>query len=194
MAVPSLGEAAPKRGNGLSRGIGRTLLKLIGWRIVGEMPNQSKLVVIAAPHTSNWDFPVAMIAMFALGIHLRWLGKDSLFKGPMRYVMGWMGGIPVVRNQSSGFVDQAIDAFEKQSHLWLGISPEGTRQTVKRWRTGFYHIAHGANVPIFPVTLDFGRKQIALLAPLMPSGDITADFQALQSHFKGIVGKRPSNM
>lgn len=158
------------------------------------MPNRSKMVVIAAPHTSNWDFPVAMIAMFALGIKLRWLGKDSLFKGPMDPVMQWMGGLPVVRNQSRGFVQQAIDAFEELPQLWLGISPEGTRRAVEKWRTGFYHIAHGADVPIFPVTLDFGRRQIALLAPLIPSGDITADFQTLRTYFEGVVGKNPDNM
>lgn len=194
MDIPSLGAAVPRRGNRVSKALGQTMLHLIGWKIVGEVPNRAKLVVIGAPHTSNWDFPVAMAAMFALGIRINWLGKASLFRGPMRTTMRWLGGLPIDRDASQGFVEHATETFRAKSQLWLGLAPEGTRQTVTRWRTGFYHIAQDACVPILPFTLDFGRKQLALLPLFIPSGDAAADIAKLQAQYVGVIGKRAQPM
>ena len=191
MSIPKLGEAIPARGNRFTRGFWGMMYKLAGWKVEGTLPNLPKFVIIGAPHTSNWDFVVAMALLFAMGFDARWIGKHTLFRAPFGWLMRWFGGMPVVRSKRHGIVDQMVEAFEAQDRLIVGLSPEGTRKRVERWKTGFYHIAHGAGVPIVPGYFDYPRKVIGFGPPFMPTGNLEADIQALQAFYTPFSGKNP---
>ncbi|MBE2201462.1 MAG: lysophospholipid acyltransferase family protein [Anaerolinea sp.] len=191
--IPELGEFVPKRGNPVSKVIARSLLRLFGWRLEGEIPNIPRCVVIGAPHTSNWDFPLAILMIYALGLRISWLGKHTFVNGPFKLVLHWLGGIPVDRRAPQGLVAQIVTEFGQREQFFLGISPEGTRSKVPQWKTGFYHIAKGANVPIISFTLDYGRKAIKFGNLLWTSGDIDADMVKLKAYFDGVIGKNPHN-
>ncbi len=184
----------PRRGNFLTKALGRTALRLWGWSMQGDLPNLRKAVVIVVPHTSNWDFPVGLAGMYAIGVRFSFFGKSSLFRGAAGPVMEWLGGIPVDRSAPAGVVDQIVERIDASDHLLLAMSPEGTRSQVDRWKTGFYHIALKAGVPIVPIAFDWNTRVISFGDPLMPSGDMDADIDQLTSFFKGAVGKRPEGM
>lgn len=166
------------------------ILDALRWDVDGEIPNIPKLVIIAAPHTSNWDFVVGVAAKLALGLKVMWLGKDTLFRGPLGYVMRQLGGRPVDRSASHDVVKDVVGEFQRHERLVLALAPEGTRKRVERWRTGFYHIAHAASVPIVPVALNFGERAIQIGAPFVTTGDVDADIRALQQRFAGVRGRR----
>jgi 1-acyl-sn-glycerol-3-phosphate acyltransferase len=168
------------------------VLALFGWRIEAEVPDEPKLVLIAAPHTSNWDFLLAMATIFALGIRVSWMGKHTMFRWPFKRFLIWIGGVPTDRTAAQGTVQQTIDIFDRCDKFILGLAPEGTRSHVGRWKTGFYHVARGANVPVVMVRLDYGRKVLGIGPSLLPSGDIEADMARIQSFFAGVKGKFPS--
>jgi 1-acyl-sn-glycerol-3-phosphate acyltransferase len=191
MAIPVVGDALPKRGNRASQKAGILLLSLFGWRIVGSVPNVAKAVIIAAPHTSNWDFVLGMVAMFAVGIQVSWLGKHTFFRWPAASFLRWLGGIPVDRRSSHGVVTQIVAEFKQRDTFILGIAPEGTRKKVRQWKTGFYHIAYGANVPIVPIAFDYGRKVVSIGPAMLPGGDITVDMSFIQSFYQGVAGRNP---
>lgn len=188
--VPVLGSELPRSGGRVSRAIGRWTLRALGWTIEGDIPDVRKLVVIAAPHTSNWDFVVGIAAKFALGLGVTFLGKDSLFRFPLGPFMRAWGGIPVDRSESHDVVSDIVAQFSRRDRLVLALAPEGTRKRVDRWRTGFYHIAHGAAVPIVTVALNFGERAIQIGAPFRTTGDPDADLRELQGRFAGIAGRR----
>src|SRR6185503_1076937 len=142
--LPILGPELPRSGGPISRALGRWVLAAMGWRVEGDIPNIPKLVIIAAPHTSNWDFVVGIAAKSALGLRVTFLGKDSLFRFPLGVLMRAWGGIPVDRGESHDVVSDIVAEFARRDRLVLALAPEGTRKRVDRWRTGFYHIAHGA--------------------------------------------------
>jgi len=179
--LPVLGPELPRAGGPLSRALGRWVLRTLGWRVEGEIPNLRKLVIIAAPHTSNWDFVVGIAAKSALGLRVTFLGKDTLMRA-------W-GGIPVDRASSNDVVSGIVDEFARHDQLILALAPEGTRKRVERWRTGFYHIAHAAGVPIVPVALNFGERAIQIGAPFSTSGDVDRDVRELQDRFAGVRGR-----
>jgi 1-acyl-sn-glycerol-3-phosphate acyltransferase len=187
--VPSLGSSIPQRGNAFSRWLGRVLWSLTGWRFSGEVPDISKAVVVVAPHTSNWDFMIGVVAMFALGIKVSFLGKHTLFRWPLGPIMRWLGGISVDRRSSRGVVQQMVDAFKEYDKLILTIAPEGTRGKVDRWKTGFYHVAHDAGVPVFPVSFDWGRRRISFHEPVVTSGDLEGDLATIRGLFESAVGR-----
>jgi len=192
-AVPVLGPNVPQRGNAFSRAVGRLGLALLGFRFEGSVPDVSRLVMIVAPHTSNWDFLVGLFAKLALGLRARFIGKHTLFRGPFGSFLRWLGGIPVDRNAPGGIVESAIEALQTADKLYLVIAPEGTRKKVPAWRSGFYRIARGAGVPILPVAFDY-RKRRVFFAPLVdPSGDYEADLPALRSCFEATMAYRPEN-
>lgn len=191
MRVPSLGPHVPRRGNALTAALGRLVLRAMGWRIEGELPDLPKFVIIGAPHTSNWDFIVAMATMFALGLRASWLGKHTLFEGLFGWYFRWLGGIPVRRDRSEGVVEDTVEAFRSRESLVVGISPEGTRKAVSQWKRGFYHIASGAGVPILPVALDYSRKAIVFLPPFHPTPDAEADLGALQALYSPAMARHP---
>ena len=187
--LPILGQQIPRTGGVISRTLGRGALSVLRWNVTGEIPNVPKLVIIAAPHTSNWDFVVAIAAKLAMGIEVRFLGKDTLFVGPLGWVMRALGGRPVDRSASHDVVKEMVGEFARADRLVLGLAPEGTRKRVERWRTGFYHIAHGARVLIVPVALNFGAREVQIQEPFTTTGDMESDLALLRARFAGIRGR-----
>jgi 1-acyl-sn-glycerol-3-phosphate acyltransferase len=186
-------EAVPQRGNRFTRFLGQLYTALISWRYAGEIPDLPKFVLILAPHTSNVDFAVGLAPLFALGLRLSFMAKSSLFWEPFGTYLRWLGGTPIKRKASGGYVDQAINQFQQHDQFVLLITPEGTRTKVDRWRTGFYHIAHGAGVPLLPVTFDYGFREFRFGKPLMPTGDMEADIKTLQAFFHAGQARKPDN-
>ena len=180
----------PRRGNWFLRLVGRSALRLGGWRFAGGIPNLAKAVLIVVPHTSNWDFPIGVSAMFAIGLRVTWLGKHTLFRGPFGPVMRWLGGISVDRTASAGVVDQIVALFNESEKMLLGLAPEGTRSRVDRWKTGFYHIAHGARIPILPIAFDWGTRSIRFGESLQPTGQVEEDIEVLKGFFVGAAGRK----
>ena len=191
MQTTDLAPNIPARGNAISRWLGRSAYALSGWRIQGALPDLPKFVVIVAPHTSNWDFFVGVGALLSLGLRIAFLGKDSMFKGPPGAILRWLGGIPVDRSVSRDRVAEMVEIFRKHDRLVVGLTPEGTRKKVKAWKTGFYHVARGAGVPIVPVWFDYPGKTVGIGAPFYPTSDVTADIRYLQGLYHAEMGKRP---
>jgi len=175
-----------------ARFLSRTLVNVLGWKAVDLREDKVERYVMAlAPHTSNWDFFYIYIISQSLSIRGQWLGKHSLFKGPMGPIMRWMGGIPVVRTRSSNLVDQCIKAYNDDPRLMLAITPEGTRSRVDRWKTGFYNIAMGANVRIALAYLDYQKKEGGIGAMFTPTGNIDEDLPRIREFYREIVPKHP---
>ena len=170
--------------------LGLIFLKMLGWRVEGEIPNIKKFVILAAPHTSNWDFPISLAIAFALKIKIYWMGKDAMFRWPFGAACRWLGGIPIDRSRSHNTVEQCVRAFEDRDKLIMVIPPEGTRKTVSYWKTGFYHIARGANVPIVLGFLDYRRKKGGIGPTFYPSGRIENDMEEIKAFYATITGKR----
>jgi 1-acyl-sn-glycerol-3-phosphate acyltransferase len=179
--------------NVLMHWLSRLALLLTGWRVAGEAPAVPKYVLIAAPHTSNWDFPVTLMVCFALRLRVYWMGKASLFPPLLGSVMRWLGGIPVNRERSGNLVQGTVDAFAGNPRLTVIVPPEGTRSKVTHWKTGFYYIALGAGVPIALGYLDFRKKEGGIGRMFEPTGDIAADMFEIQSFYAGISGKNPGS-
>lgn len=167
------------------------VLRLAGWRLQGAFPALDKYVLIGAPHTSNWDFPLTLMFCFAGGAKLYWMGKHTLFVGPLGPVMRWLGGIPVDRRQSNSLVEQMVAVFQHAERLVVAIPPEGTRARVSKWKTGFYHIAYGAGVPVALGYLDFARRQGGVMGVFYPSGDVGRDLPLIRARYQDIRGKHP---
>ena len=167
------------------------MLRALRWRIDGEIPNLPKFVLIVAPHTSNWDFVIGIAARSALGIRVLFLGKDSLFRFPFGTAMRALGGVPVDRSASHDVVHAIVAEFTRRDRMILGVAPEGTRKRVERWRTGFYHIARGAGVPILPVALNYGARAVQIGALFTTTGDRDRDVAELRQRFAGVNGKKP---
>ncbi len=177
----------------MRRRFGKWTLRLVGWRTVGQLPPDPKFVIIGAPHTSNWDFPLALLAAAALGVKISWIGKDALFRWPFGGLMRRLGGIPVRRDSREGVVQRTAEAFAAATSLMLVVAPEGTRGRTPYWRSGFYHIAVAAGVPIVPAYIDRPTKQIGIGAPLFPTGEVRRDMEALRGFYAGKVGIRPDH-
>ena len=168
------------------------LLRWAGWRVDGCLPPEaSKCVVVGAPHTSNWDLPIGLLAAFALDLNVRWLGKCQLFRPPIGGLMRWLGGIPVDRSRSHQLVaNVATDLAQWPHDLQLIVTPEGTRSKVTQWKTGFYFIAQQADLPIVLGYLDYGRKVAGLGPVLRASGDLDADLARIKAFYAPMRGKR----
>ena len=168
------------------------IIKLLGWHIQADLPDCKKYVAIAAPHTSNWDFPLGIIAAKAINLKVHWMGKHSLFYWPWGWFFRYIGGTPVHRASSHNYIAQMSELFEHSEQLVLALAPEGTRAKTDHWKTGFHYIARAANVPIVMASLDFGRKHLHIGYVLHPSDDIKADFELIRDYYKGKIGKNPS--
>ena len=174
------------------------ILRLIGWTVDFEGLPARQGVIVVYPHTSNWDFPVLVLAKWAVGLQLSFWGKDSLFEIPVfgRWLR-WIGGMPVRRDAPGGVVGQMATHIKtcKQDgrYFWLGLSPEGTRKRTAGWRSGFYFAAVQAEVPLGLVQLDFARRQICATQFLQLTGDADSDFRRLAEAFEGVQGKTPSS-
>ena len=177
--------------NTLLRGMSIAFLRLTGWTVLGKLPPEAaKSVLIAAPHTSNWDLPYTLMVAFVLRLNVYWMGKTSLFKPPFRGVMMWLGGIPVDRSQSNNLVAASSAAIMRASGpLQLIVPPEGTRSGTRYWKTGFYYIAAEASVPIVLAYLDYDKKVGGLGPVFQTTGDIGADMVAIKAFYAGVKGK-----
>ena len=177
--------------NTLLRWLSIAFLRLAGWQVIGKLPpDAAKSVLIAAPHTSNWDLPYTLMVAFALRLNVYWMGKTSIFKPPFRGVMMWLGGIPVDRAQSNNLVAASITAImQATSPLQLIVPPEGTRRGTRYWKTGFYYIAEGAGVPIVLAYLDYEKKIGGLGPVFQTTGDVDADMGAIKAFYAGVKGK-----
>jgi len=169
--------------------LSRFILKISGWRIEGSLPDIRKIVLIAAPHTSNWDFPITIFIAFAVKAKIFWMGKDALFRFPFGALFKWLGGIPVDRSRSNNIVEQMIRKFSDNERLIVTIPPSGTRKKVMKWKTGFYYIAIGADVPVVLAFLDYRKKTGGFGPVFFPTGDIESDMKEIRSFYSGIHGK-----
>jgi 1-acyl-sn-glycerol-3-phosphate acyltransferase len=170
----------------LRRMIGRAILRLTGWRIEGTLPDLPRFIIIAAPHSSAWDFVHGIAVVFALRLDVHYIGKAELFRGPLGVLMRWLGGIPVDRTRNQGMVDAVAERVRGEDKFVIALAPEGTRKPVERWKSGFYHIAVKAGVPIVPGVFDNGRKTVRSHPPFEPTGDADGDIAALRALYDGI--------
>ncbi|MBL8359730.1 MAG: lysophospholipid acyltransferase family protein [Rubrivivax sp.] len=177
--------------NTLLRGFSRAVLRLKGWQVQGSLPPEAvKAVLIAAPHTSNWDLPYTLMVAFCLRLRIHWLGKASLFRGVAGPVMRWLGGIPVDRSKSNNLVAAAAAVIvAAQGSLQLVIPPEGTRGKTRHWKTGFYFIALQAQVPIVLAYMDYARKVSGLGPVFVPTGDVEKDMAEIKRFYADIRGR-----
>jgi 1-acyl-sn-glycerol-3-phosphate acyltransferase len=171
--------------------IGLAIAAAVGWNVDVPQPPPDRCVIIGAPHTSNWELPLTVLVLLAADLEVRWVAKDTLFRGPLGVLLRALGGMPVNRRSSTNFVDRMIDAFQASHMLRLGIIPEGTRRKTLYWKTGFYYIALGAGVPIVMAYADYPRKRAGLGPTLHPTGDIQADFAVIRAFYADITGKYP---
>jgi len=187
----STARPAPYRGLGseIVRWLSFAYLKLAGWKMRGDWPGLDKAVLVAAPHTSNWDGLNMLATAGYYRVKLAWMGKKSLTQGPFGWVLKAMGCVPIDRAQSNDVVNVMREQFAARERMILAIPPEGTRSLAREWKSGFYHIAHGAGVPLVISVLDYGTKSVSLAAVVHPSGDYAADLALIRAHYVGVKGK-----
>ncbi len=191
----------PRQGGPIGRAVGRVLggavLRLLGWTLRGQLPDEQKLLIIVAPHTSNWDYIIAMAAKFYLGLQVRYLMKSEINIWPFRNILKWSGGVPVYRFEKTDILAQTIDWLNGEENVWLGMSPEGTRSKIEKWKTGFLRIAHGAKIPIFIAAIDGKNKSIVFDKLVQLSdlkGDLDAQAKSLQDYYGDrFIGIKPEN-
>lgn len=193
MTLETRQDKRPRYGPGmeLARIIAKTGLWLTGWKPVGVLPPDRKMVVIGGPHTSNWDFLLLLAFTLHFRVHTRWVGKDALFRPPLGWFMRRVGGISVDRSKAGDTVSQIVAEFDNADDLILIITPEGTRGTVRRWKSGFYHIAAGAKVPIMIFYADYAKKHGGIGPLYYPSGDYDGDVDKMRAFFNGITPRNP---
>lgn len=184
--------AEPSLAVRLLRPLGRLWLTANGWHIEGEMPDLPKFIIVGAPHTSNWDLPFTLAAGLHYGLRVHWMGKDTIFKWPFAGLMRWLGGIPIDRSKANNAVAQMVDRFKSSDRLVLVIPPEGTRGKVERWKTGFYHIAVGAGIPLALGFLDYRRKAAGIAKVYYPTGNLEADLAEIQAFYATVTPKHPN--
>ncbi len=187
MNVPKLKELTPKTNSVIKKAIGRFLLWSYRWRVEGEVHNAKKFMVILAPHTSYWDFLTNMGTMLALGVHNRWFVADAFCWWPIGNLMRWLGGIPIDRSCPQDLVSFTISKFADHDELILALYPEGTTRKAEKWKTGFWHIARGAKIPIQFLAVDYKRR-VSTFGPVFElSDDTEADMKKIQTYFKDVT-------
>jgi 1-acyl-sn-glycerol-3-phosphate acyltransferase len=176
----TIGPEVPSSGNALTRWLGRCLLRGFGWTLQGEVPNRPQFIIAVAPHTSNFDFVLTVGVILSLGLRTSYLAKASLFRFPLGMVMRLFGGIPVDRGSANGMVDQMTAQFAASPKMILGIAPEGTRQKVRKWRSGFALIAQSANVPVQPAIVDYRTKIVTFSRLIVDVADADETLRIVQ--------------
>jgi 1-acyl-sn-glycerol-3-phosphate acyltransferase len=188
--LPHLPRQMPRTGGGrIPRWIGRTVLRLAGWKVVGPIPPLARAVVIVAPHSSNWDGILGMAAKLAMGVDIRVLGKAQLFWWPLGPLLRRLGAIPVDRSRPQGVVDQAIALIGSSERIWFVVAPEGTRTAVKEWKRGFWKIAHGAGVPVIPAYFHYPQRTIGFGPAFELGQDMEADMARIRQWYRPWMGK-----
>ncbi len=177
--------------NSLLRALCWLALRLRGWKVVGQRPEQDKYVLICAPHTSNWDFPIMLAVAFVLRLDVHWMGKHTLFPWYAGWLMRYLGGVPIDRRAAQNTVEQMVAVFNNSEQMVLVITPEGTRGKVEQWKGGFYHIAQGAGVPVVLGFVDTSKMETGICAIHHPAGDFETDLPVIQAHYRGKQGFRP---
>lgn len=165
--------------------------KVLGWKLIGSFPNVDKCVVIVVPHTHWIDFFLGLIVRKVLNEEINYIGKKSLFRPPFGWFFRWTGGAPIDRSTSSNTVESIVGIFRERKVFRFALAPEGTRKKVSELKTGFYHIAVMAQVPIVAVAFDFGKKQVKISKAIYPTGEMKEDFKIFHSFYKGVLGKVP---
>ncbi len=172
--------------------LSKVFLRLSGWKVRGQLPQEKKFVMIAAPHTSNWDLPFMLTICFALKARPYWMGKEQIFKPPFRGLMKWMGGIPIDRSKTNNVVEYTAEVMKSSEEIIITVPPEGTRSKVKYWKTGFYHISNLAQVPIVLGFLDYEKKIGGIGGVIYPTGDIDKDMLKIKAFYGTVRGKNTS--
>lgn len=194
MSIPkNLPEEMPRIGNWFTQGIGLLIVKALGWRLEGEFPPEKKVMVALAPHTSNWDFVVAMPFIMALKAKISFMMKKEAFFWPFKRLFIWLGGLPTDRTAPGGLAQQMAKSFRQNEKMWVAITPEGTRKKVGKWKNGFLRIAYAAKVPILLVAWDFPRKRICVDSLYQPTGNLEQDMREIQRRFSKYRGRNPEN-
>jgi len=171
--------------------VARLGLKLVGWKAVGTPPVEKNFVLVAAPHESNFDLALLLAIAFVLEFKLYWMGKDTLFTGPLGPIMRWMGGISVNRSKTNNLVEQMVLNFDEMEELVLTVTPEGTRSHVDSWKTGFYHVAKDCEMPIFLAQVDYRTKVSGVFHTYQLTDDKKKDIAAIQASYESIHAKFP---
>ena len=169
--------------------LAKFLLFVSGWKADGKIPDIKKFVIIAAPHSTNWDFVFFLLVIFKLRLPVHWMGKKTMFKWPFAWLLKRLGGIPIDRSQKGNLVQAMVDAFNESAQLMVTIAPEGTRSRVKYWKTGFYHIAAQAGVPIALGYIDYPKKIVGIGPMFAPTGDIDTDMAEIQAYYSDFSGR-----
>ena len=175
----------------LLRFLSNSIMRLIGWKVEGALPNLPKYLIIGAPHTSNWDFLLFLATIFHLKVDARYMGKAELFRGPFGWFFYWCGGIPVDRKKSQGLVEQMVEACNRSSKFILVIAPEGTRHYVSEWKMGFYHIAKAAGIPLVMAIVDGKHKTLHVGQVFHLTDNMDADIKMIKGYFEGMRGVNP---
>ncbi len=182
----------PRMGNALTRWIGRIILKAMGWKLKGQLPNRKQVIIIGAPHTSNWDLILAMSAMLAVGLRFSWMMKKEAFFWPLGGLWKAMGGIPIDRGGDIDVVGQISEYLQSNDNVWIGITPEGTRRKVKRYKKGYLRISYGTGAPIFIIGINGPTKEVILDKIWETTGKIEPDNAAIKAYFDATyTGIRP---
>lgn len=191
--APTLPPSVPRRHAPRLHALGRWLLRRTGWRIEGNFPDLPRVVVVVAPHTSNWDFLVGVMAMLALDLDPRWLGKHTLFRFPLGPVLRRLGGVPVRRGARLGAVDDTVAALRAADRMVLALAPEGTRRKTTGWKSGYHAIAAGAGVPVVPVWIDWARHVVGIGAPTAVDASAEQTTARLRALYDPSMARRPEN-
>jgi len=184
VAIP---ECAPRAGSALLAWIGRCGLHFVGWRVTGKLPEAEKLIVVAAPHRSNWDWVIGVCGLWAMRLKFSYFIKDTAMIWPLSILIRGTGGIPIDRSNPKGLIDQIIQAFRRPGKLYFAITPEGTRKEGARWKTGFLRIAYATDVPVVPMVIDYQAKEFSLHTPFELSDDIETDLDTVLNFYKPYI-------
>ena len=191
--IPELGPNVSRAHGPLAAALGRFMMGVRGWRVEGNLPDIPRMVLIVAPHTSNWDFPTGLWIKLAMRMGGRFVGKHTLFRFPLGIFMRWLGGVPVDRGAAAGFVGEAARAVREAERMTLVIAPEGTRRRADKWKSGFYRIAVEAGVPIVGAGFDYPRRVVFFTPPFHPTGDYERDLAVLRAMYRPEMAVRPEN-
>jgi 1-acyl-sn-glycerol-3-phosphate acyltransferase len=187
--LPRIPPNMPQLHPSMATGICRWLLGVFGWRMVGELPDVARLVMIAAPHSTNWDVIWGLLFKISLRLDVHFIGKREAFVWPLGPVLRAFGGIPVDRSAAHGLVGAMRREFQSRDRFWLALAPEGTRKKVQKWKTGFWHIAREAGVPILPVYFHYPEKTVGLGQLFHPTDDVAADMARIREFYRPWIGK-----